>query len=319
MPTTWKLINLALALVFIALPAFAEVQCLKDNPSQAKLNLPIWVWQNKDVPQKGVIVAVHGLTFYAAAFDNLARHLADKGYTFYAADLRGFGRWKIEAAKFNGDDLVHFSQSQEDLATLLKLVRSENPNSKIYCLGESLGANYALWVASTYPSLIDGVIAGSPCIKCCVHVRLRWPADFLQGLLHPKTRLNLEPYINPYLSHDKVVTVDCLKDSKICRSLSPVDLVKTRITNRRTIEHVSEIPSDMPILIIAGRKDRVFKTSSLIEFIPQIGSKKITMNVLENKGHLLLEHQVVLPEVSSMIDEWLDKQTKKTETVVSMP
>ena len=318
--TTKKLITSALAILLLtSLPASASPVRNDESAIGQKLNLPVCQWIDPAIPHKGVVVGVHGLTFYARAFDDVARHLAERGYTFYAADLRGFGRWRKEAQKYNGDAKIHFSQSQVDLLEVLKQVREENPNEKVFCFGESLGANYALWVASTNPTLIDGAIVGSPCVKTCVHPRLRWGIDFLQGLLHPKSPLDLEPYINPYLSDDKSVTRSCLKDPDICRGLSPVDLVKTSITNKNTVENVASIPADMPILIVAGSKDKVFKTKSLKDFVPLLGSKQVDCRIFKGRGHLLFEHQPVNSEIVGVLDSWLDKQIRHVETVVKIP
>jgi alpha-beta hydrolase superfamily lysophospholipase len=315
-----KLITFSiLFLLSTSYSAYAEAVRSDDNAVGRKLNLPVYCWSNPDVPHRGVIVAIHGLTFYAAAYNDVASHFADRGYTFYATDLRGFGRWKDEAKKFHGDKLIHFTQSQVDLLHVLAAVKEEYPAEKIFCFGESLGANYALWVASNNPNMIDGVIAGSPCVKTCVHPRLRWGVDFIQGLLHPKSPLNLEPYINPYLSDDKAVTKSCLKDPRICRKLSPVDLVKTSKTNKLTLANVGKIPADMPILIVAGQKDKVFKTRALKEFIPTIGSKQVECNVIKKRGHLLFEHQPVHPEIVGIVDNWLDEHVRNSQTVVTVP
>jgi alpha-beta hydrolase superfamily lysophospholipase len=316
---TLSVLFLVLFLVSTSFSVFAKTLRYEDSSVGQKLNLPVYQWVNSDSPQRAVIVAVHGLTFYAAAFDEVATHFADRGYTFYAADLRGFGRWKDEAQRFHGDSKIHFTESQLDLLRVLKAVREENPNEKIFCFGESLGANYALWVAANNPGLIDGVIAGSPCFKACVHPRLRWGVDFFKGLLHPKTPLNLEPYITPYLSDDKAVTRSCLKDKRICRKLSPEDLIKTSKTNKWTLANVKNIPADMPILIVAGQKDKVFKARSLKKFVPLLGSKQVECRVLKGRGHLLFEHQPVHPEIVGIVDNWLDQRVRNSATVVTIP
>ena len=56
--------------------------------------MPIYEWSDPDHFYKGTIVAVHGLTFYAAAYDDLASYLALQGYRVIALDMRGFGRWQ---------------------------------------------------------------------------------------------------------------------------------------------------------------------------------------------------------------------------------
>lgn len=305
-----------ISLVVSSLPVWADtIRCDQSTVGSA-LKLPVCEWRNNGISDKGLIVAVHGLTFYAKAYDDLACHLADRGYPFFAGDLRGFGRWKTQSQSFQGDSKVHFTQSEVDLINLLKEVKRRNPEQKIYCMGESLGANYALSIASNHPKLIDGVIACSPCVKRYVHPRLRWGVDFLDGLLHPKRQMNLEPYINPYLSHDKSLTRACLADPDICRKLSPVELVKTSITNKGTIENVASIPDQMPILIIAGEKDRVFKASALPDFVAEMGSKEVILKVLKGKGHLLFEHQPVHADIAELVDGWLDSQTKGKDTIV---
>ncbi|MFX4543501.1 alpha/beta fold hydrolase, partial [Acinetobacter baumannii] len=85
-----------------------------------------------------------------------------------------FGRWKTEAASYHGDNKVHFSQTKEDLLRVTDELRRSNPDTKIYAMGESLGANFAIWLASSKPTLVDGVICSGPCYKRWLHPRARW-------------------------------------------------------------------------------------------------------------------------------------------------
>lgn len=287
-------------------PASAEPVCHVDSKIGAELNLPVYEWVDDAVPRKGIIVAIHGLTFYADAYDKLARHLASEGYAFYAADLRGFGRWKTDFNKFGGDDQVHFSESKDDLFRLAKKLRAENPDTRMICLGESLGANYALWAMSEEGGkLFDGAVVFAPGVKTRIHPKPRMVVDFFHGLRHPKKPMNLEPYITPYLSNDRQVTETCLKDPLICKELSPIELIKVALTNKESIQKVGEIPADKPIMIVAGQEDAVFKTSALNKWARRIGSSKVTIHELPNKGHLMLESQDVDMGVVGLVDQWL--------------
>ncbi len=301
-------------------PSVFAAVTFEENPKLAQdLLLPIYEWHDATVPSKGVVFLLQGLTFYAKAFDHFASYLASEGYDTYALDFRGFGVWKTNPEKFYGDNLVHFSQSKEDMLKALAKIRQERPNEKVFCLGESLGANYGLWLVANNPNLVDGAIMIGPCVKRYLHPRLRWPADVLKGLIHPKHGLNLVPYINPYLSEDQSVTKRCLQDPNICRKLSPVDLIKTNITNKDSLKQIKNIPADMPILIIAGEKDRVFKTPVLPTFITKLGSKKVTLKIIAGRGHLLVESQPVNPVVAKVIHNWLDENNKTSEKVGHVP
>ncbi len=296
-------------------PALANPTCNLDNEVADKLNLPVYEWTDPSVPTKGTIVAIHGLTFYAAAYDDFAKHLAQKGYRVYAADMRGFGRWKQESKKFGGDDKIHFTQSTNDIVRLLTYLNSKSQGEKAICLGESLGANLALQVTAEHPELVQATIVSAPCVKTCVHPKARWAVDFWKGLSHPNKPFNLEPYIEPYLSNDKALTASCMADQNICRSMSVVELIKATKTNKIAIDEIEAIPDTMPVLIMAGEKDRVVKASALPKLVARLKTKDKSLNVLPNKGHLLIEHQKVDANVSEVVDNWLD--SRQSQFVVS--
>ncbi|HEY9677743.1 MAG TPA: alpha/beta fold hydrolase [Drouetiella sp.] len=312
-----KLSYLLATLAAAVTPAVAAPTCNLDNEVAQKLNLPIYEWSDPSAPSKGTVVAIHGLTFYAAAYDDFAKHLAEKGYKVYAADMRGFGRWKDEHEKFKGDDKIHFTQSTDDVVAILKYLKGQNSSDKIICMGESLGANIALLVAAEHPELVDGAIVSAPCVKTCVHPSPRWAVDFWKGLIHPNKPFNLEPYIEPYLSSNKDLTKACMADQKIMRSMSVVELIKAMKTNKLAIDKIDSIPNSMPLLVMAGKKDQVVKASALPPLVSRLKIKDKTLNIVPNHGHLMIEHQSLDKDVAKVVDTWLDKHQPPSQTVAS--
>jgi alpha-beta hydrolase superfamily lysophospholipase len=68
----------------------------------------------------------------------------------------------------------------------------------------------------------------------------------------------------------------------------------------------------MPMLIIAGEKDAVFKPQSIPVLVSQMGCAASTsLNILKGKGHLLLEHQTVDPSIAGLIDQWLHNRSEQ--------
>ncbi len=297
----------ALAALSFGLAANATPVVDKDSDLGRSLNLPITRWHDDTKATEAIIVGVHGMTLYADTFNDLATELANKGFDFYAADLRGFGRWKTDAANFKGDDKIHFGQSEEDLRTLLQSIRANNPQTKIYLLGESLGANIALWLATNHANLVDGVILSAPCFKADMHPSPRWAVDAVRGLAHPNKAMDMTPYITPYLTNDQNVSKACLNDKNICRELSPMDLFKADKTNKEALAKLSQMPGDLPVLVIAGQNDKVMHSSSIAKTVEKFGSNNVSVNIIPNKGHLLLEHQVVDASVNNILLSWLDK------------
>ena len=301
----------ATGLSFATQAAPAEPTRDDDASLGKELNLPIYFWNDEAVKRKGVILAVHGVTLHGRRFDSVAMKLAADGYSVYALDLRGYGRWRKENEKFNGDNKIHYTQSQGDIVEVLGTLKKMYTDVPVYMMGESLGANLAVWVASTHPDLVDGVILSSPCVKRIVRVNGRVIVDSTKGLFRPYKPFGLEAHIKPYLSEDPRVTEEYLKDPDIDLDLSPADLIKSVKTNALSIAHTKKIPEDMPILMLAGEQDKIYKAKAIPKFAKGIPSREQTIYMFENKGHLLLEHNFVEPDIFARMENWLDEQHKR--------
>lgn len=278
-----------------------------------RLMIPVHSWNNPDLPVKGVIVALQGLIFSGKMFGNLATHFTEKGYIVYANDMRGFGDWRSENHGFAGDSGVHFGQSKEDLTSILKILRKKYPDKPIFCVGESFGANMAIWEASTEPSLMDGFIASGAVFRTRVHPRPLWVKTFFQGIHNPDNNIDIKPYMQPILSEDKNVALELMNNTETSKEMSITNLIKAAVTNKNSVKEIANIPESMPILLIAGEKDRIQKTDTLELMLPQMGSKQTSLMVFPGKGHMLLECKNIDPEVGKAIDNWLDREQEQFE------
>jgi alpha-beta hydrolase superfamily lysophospholipase len=312
---------IALASTLASSPAALSLPHAKlDCDLGRELNLPVTEWVDDTSPKsdKGIIVAVHGLTLYAGAFDDVARHLVSIGYKVYALDMRGFGRWCQEGPKYGGDKEIHVGESQTDLLRLVQTIRGDNPQGKLFFLGESQGTNLSMWVIENHPGLTDGAILVSPCYHTRVHPTFRWLVDASHEIFTPTKPLNLEPYTRPYLTNDPVLTEKCDKDPLVNREMTPTELVKCLLENRHAIKNASRIPARYPILMLAGTKDGVFKSKGLPKEVKKFGdAKSIELTLLPGKGHLLIEHQPLNQEIAALMDNWLAEQTQANESKLS--
>jgi alpha-beta hydrolase superfamily lysophospholipase len=296
----------------VSSPAAYAEPVRDDNASLAKeLKLPIYHWSDSAVKTKGIILAIHGVTLHARRFDSVAMKLAADGYSVFGLDLRGFGAWRKENEKFNGDDKIHYTQSQGDIIEVLSTLKKMYGDLPIYMMGESLGANLSVWVASTQPELIDGIILSSPCVKRIIRVNKRVLIDSTKSFFRPYKPFGLEAHIKPYLSEDPRVTAEYLSDPDIDMDLSAADLIKSVKTNTLSIANTKKIPDDMPILMLAGEQDKIYKAKAIPKFAKNIPSREQTIYMFENKGHLLLEHNFVEPDVMARMENWLDQQQKR--------
>lgn len=310
-------------LLILAIGQSAYAECIFERKSKIaeELRLPIHRWSNGQNRQpEGIIVAIPGLVFSGLAYESLAQHYCDKNFLVYTIDLRGFGEWRAPSSS-EDDKQIHFTQSKDDLTRLLEALRHEYPGVPIYGLGESIGANYALWEVSTKPELLDGVVLVSVSYKVSVHPRALWVKTFFEGLYHSKHPINIAPYLKPYLSENKEIIERCMSHPDTCTQMSVEDLIKAAVTNRRTVQQLDKIPESMPILVVAGKKDLIQKTCKLPEMVSRMSSKKAELVVLPDKGHMLIEHQPVNPEVYDVVDDWLQKciESRQPAAVSHLP
>src|SRR4030095_16530396 len=175
-------------------------------------SLPTYEWNNSSVETRGVVVALHGTTRHGTAFDTTARHLTDLGVRVISLDLRGHGEWYHGRAAGNVGRYVDYAKSADDLADLLKLVRSQNPNIPIFCLGESIGSGVVVRTAAAHSDLMDGIVLVSPGSRPRVYNLFLVLRDFLKGITKLDRPLDLSQYIARYASDDRRIVDEMLED-----------------------------------------------------------------------------------------------------------
>jgi acylglycerol lipase len=122
----------------------------------ARLGLSTWTPASEPW---AVIVGVHGMDDYAAAFHLAAPYWASQGIATYAYDQRGFGR-SPQRGVWAGDALM-----TEDLRTITALVRARYPHAIIAVAGESLGGAVAIEAfASDHPPAADRLVLLAPAV-----------------------------------------------------------------------------------------------------------------------------------------------------------
>jgi alpha-beta hydrolase superfamily lysophospholipase len=115
-------------------------------------------WNARGEPW-AVIIGLHGMNDYGAAFWTAGPWWAEQGVTTYAYDQRGFGR-SPERGVWGGEPLM-----TEDLRTLCALVRKQHPHALIAVVGESMGGAVAVDAfASPRPPDADRLVLLAPAV-----------------------------------------------------------------------------------------------------------------------------------------------------------
>ncbi len=121
--------------------------------------LPARIWPAPaDMPQAGIILALHGFSDSRDAWEYPAPGFAAAGYTVIAPDQRGFGAtadrgsWAGQAAMIG------------DAAELLAQLRARYPGQRLVLMGESMGGAVAMCLAARAPASADAYVLISPAV-----------------------------------------------------------------------------------------------------------------------------------------------------------
>jgi alpha-beta hydrolase superfamily lysophospholipase len=225
---------------------------------------------------KAVLQIVHGSVEYAMRYDALARWLCDQGVSVYAEDHLGHGK----TAK--SDDYVgHISDSKgaflkivEDMHTLDKRIREENPGLPVFMLGHSMGSFLTRLYAARYGGSLSGVAltgtGGRNAAYLSLMIALAGAVMVLRGGAH-RPRMMGKLYKqemngtfkgstgNEFISSDPAVVEAYTADPRCGNALSAEFFHEMLWGTREaaTKRSVSAFPKELPLFIGAGEFDTV--------------------------------------------------------------
>lgn len=122
--------------------------------------VPVIAYQWASPQPIAVLQISHGAVEHAMRFDEFAGALAERGFSVYAADHLGHGKTAGSPDKVGhfSDHGGAFQMVVEDMHTLTKRMKEENPGLPLFLLGHSMGSMLARIYAAKYGEALDGVV-----------------------------------------------------------------------------------------------------------------------------------------------------------------
>lgn len=102
---------------------------------------------------KGVIVIVHGLCEHLGRYEYVTGKLNQEGYSVYRFDHRGHGKSDGKRVYYSS-----WTEISDDVNAVVELAREENPGTKLFVLGHSMGGYATTCFATRFPGKADGII-----------------------------------------------------------------------------------------------------------------------------------------------------------------
>lgn len=250
-----------------------------------------------DAAPKAILLIVHGIAEHSGRYMNPVNYFVPKGYAVYSFDLRGHGKSDGKRSY-----IERFSYYIDDLQTFFNLVRAENPNTKIFMVGHSMGSTIALDYALEHQRELQGLIISGTTLKPGASIsRAAITAAKILSVIMPKMGVSA---LNPGgISRDPDVVTAYVNDplnytGKLSARFG-AELLKTMAMLQSSLSEIN-----LPILIMQGSQDNISAPSSSKLLFDGISSKDKTMKIYEGFYHEIF-NDPERQQVFSDMEAWL--------------
>ncbi len=293
-----------------------DAECKYHIDLEYQLNMPIYHWAPKAAP-KGVILALHGLVMHGQTFDELGKTLAEQGFLVYSTDMRGYGRLTKESPHEFCDpkdckQKINYTKSAADLLKLTDRLKNDHKGLPLYIVGESMGADMAIRIASARPELADGLVLSSPAIRAHNFIDKNTVKNLPVIMTNFKRQLDLMPYVKRYASKDPKILKEMSKDPLVRKHMSPEELYASRRCINQTLAYVPNISANKPVLVMQAKDDKCVRADAVVLLMSRLKSQDQQVRWFEDRGHILIETSHIRPDTMQTIVSWLnDKQVSR--------
>jgi alpha-beta hydrolase superfamily lysophospholipase len=257
---------------------------------------------------RGIVTIVHGFNSHSGQYQWVGEQLAALGLAVYALDLRGRGR--SDGERFYVEKIEDYV---DDVATLVRMAKSENPGLPVFLLGHSAGGVVSCVYTLDHQTEIDGLICESFAYELPVPDIV---LSFLKGLSYITHHTHVFSLKNEDFSRDPAVVETMNNDLLIKGESQPAQTAAVMINASNRLRE--EFPLiKLPVLILHGTADKATKPSGSQHFYEQAGSTDKTLKLYEGHYHDLLndiDKEVVMADIKGWIEARLP--TVQSESII---
>jgi alpha-beta hydrolase superfamily lysophospholipase len=266
-------------------------------------SLPLIQWKPAD-KARAAILCIHGLGLENRAFTSFGREMAQRGYSVYALDVRGFGAWQST----QGQEDVQFKETLKDIGSVLTLISRRENGLPTFLLGESMGGAIALRGAADYGNSIAGVISSVPSAERFQDRRMGLTVAFhlLQGKNKP---FRVGDMVTDQATKNEALAERWKADSKAKMDMSPKELIKFAVFMRTTKGECEKITC--PVFVIQGLKDRLVKPQGSYDLFEAVKGADKNLLLLGTAEHLIFETFTPSKLLVDALCTWMDEHTLK--------
>lgn len=260
--------------------------------------LPLRRWLPRAGEPRAVLLALHGLNDYSAAFAELGEYSAELDYAVYAFDQRGFGATEQRGIWPGADVLAH------DAWQVAELLRERYPAAPLYVVRESMGGAVLLQALApprqrlARRGCVDsagGLVPGPDALVSALAARAAGALVARPQAVRPHPRqdaLGDDPETLAYLEEDPRV----LRKARTDVLWGIADLMDS-------VTKDTELA--IPTLILYGERDEIVPARPTCAWIESLDPTEPWQFAVYPKGWHLLTRDLDAPTLRADLAAWL--------------
>lgn len=288
-------------------------------------------------PPRAVLMVAHGLAEHGGRYGRFAEALLAAGIEVYAHDQRGHGLSSEPALLGHFADEDGWDKLVRDLAALNHHIRQQHPGAPIFLFAHSMGS----YVAQSYLmrhscSLQGAILSGSNYQPLALYRSAELVARFERWRQGPRGRSALIEWLS-FGAFNKAFKPARTRFDWLSRDATEVDryiadpLCGFRCSNQlwldllgglqqiTPVEHLAQIDSQLPLLIIGGNRDPVsqgHRLDDLADALRTAGMQDITLRLYADARHELL-NETNREEITADLLCWLQQRLERSSPCLS--
>jgi alpha-beta hydrolase superfamily lysophospholipase len=262
-----------------------------------------YVWRYRHYraagPQRGRVVALHGIQSHGGWYVHSCGRLAEAGYTVSFLDRRGSGLNEERRG-----DAPSFRRLLDDIAEFLSMERQKTPGLPLFLVAISWGGKLAVALQRRHPGLADGLALLCPGLSARVKPSRRQRLAILWARLVAPSRLFPIPLDDPELFTATPRWQQFIRDDPLSLRRATARLL---LESARLDGYLYFVPRHvrLPVLLLLAGQDRIIDNARTRAFVERFASTD--RQVIEyGEAHHTLEFE---PEADRHVNDllaWLD-------------
>lgn len=244
---------------------------------------------------KGIVIIIHGLCEHLGRYEYIANKLNEAGYSTYRYDHRGHGCSEGKRTFFST-----YTEISDDLNAVVNFVKRENPDSKLFILGHSMGGHASACFGTRYPGKVNGIILTGALIRQNNapdgSFPIRLPDDYY-----------LENKFTEVICSDSEVRKKYLNDPLVEKKIA-VGLLNRCWEGVQFLKENGKAFKD-PVLVLHGCCDTIVSEKDSRDFFGDISSEDKTLKIYPCLFHEIL-NEPCKDKIIAEIVFWLDEHEK---------